>query len=154
MTDIHHRLGECGLALPVPPPPSANYVPFRLSGRFLFVAGQTCIIDEVPVVTGTLGRDLTIEQGQRAAEVCALNTLAQVGLACGGDFDRVTMLKLTGFIRSTDDFDRQPKVLNGASDLFVLALGEPGRHARAALGTNALPRHSPVEIETVWDLAP
>lgn len=151
---ISDRLATIGLSLPVPPTPKYSYVPYRISGNQLFVAGQTCIIDEVPVHTGTLGGNLTIEQGQRAAQVCALNALAVVSMACDGDFSRVRALKMTGYVRSTDDFDKQPLVLNGASDLLVLALGEDGKHVRAALGTNALPRHSPVEIEMLFELRP
>lgn len=152
MIDVVARLAAAGLKMPAPPTPSATYIPFRWCGPILFVAGQTCIVDEVPVVVGTLGDNVTIEEGARAAQVCALNVLAQVNVASAGDFERVTMLRMTGYIRSTNDFAKQPLVLNGASDLFVLALGERGRHARAAIGTNSLPRHSPVEIETQFEM--
>lgn len=152
MKNVISRLAAAGLTLPKAPTPTWNFVPFRRCGNMVFIAWQTCIIDEIPVHTGTLGLDLTIEEGQRAAQVCALNTLAQVAIACDGDFSKVTMLKMTGFIRGTDDFAMQAKVLNGASDLFVTALGERGRHARAAIGTNSLPRHSPVEIETIFEV--
>ena len=148
------RLAEIGLKLPTPPKPLFSYIPFRISGNQLYIAGQTCIVDEVPICTGTVGDDVTIEMGARAAQVCALNTLAVVGMACEGRFERVRALKLTGFIRCTADFDKQPLVLNGASDLLVVALGERGKHTRAALGTNSLPRHSPVEIETIFEIFP
>lgn len=153
MSEVIARLARAGLKLPTPPLPSGAYVPYRLSGNTLYVAGQTCIVNEVPVCAGVVGRDVSVEQAAEAARVCALNLLAQVGVACGSDFERVSALKITGFIRCTEDFTRQASVLNGASDLLVLALGEKGRHARSAIGTNALPRGSTVEVEGIFELA-
>jgi enamine deaminase RidA (YjgF/YER057c/UK114 family) len=152
MTDVASRLAGIGLKLPTPPLPSASYVPYRISGKHLYIAGQTCIVDEIPICTGTVGHDVSIEMASEAARICALNVLAQVGLACRGDFSRVSALKLTGYIRCTDDFTKQSLVLNGASDLLVLALGEKGKHVRAALGTNALPRGAPVEVEALFEI--
>jgi enamine deaminase RidA (YjgF/YER057c/UK114 family) len=152
MSNVVSRLARAGLKLPNAPQPAASYVPYRRSGNVLYVSGQTCVVDGVPVCTGIVGRDVSVERAAEAARVCALNVLAQVGAACQGDLDRVTVLKLTGYIRCTDDFTQQPAVLDGASDLLTLALGEKGKHARAAIGTNALPRGSTVEVEAIFEI--
>jgi enamine deaminase RidA (YjgF/YER057c/UK114 family) len=103
---------------------------------------------------GRLGAEVSVEDGRAIARICALNVLAQAKAACGGDLDRVKRcLKVVGFVACVDGFDRQPEVVNGASDLFVEALGEAGRHARSAVGTNALPRNVPVEVEAVFEIA-
>jgi enamine deaminase RidA (YjgF/YER057c/UK114 family) len=102
---------------------------------------------------GTLGRDFGVEQGQAAARLCAVNILAQAKAALGGDLDRIKRcVRLGGFVRSTDDFTGQPEVVNGASDLMVEAFGEAGKHARAAVGTNALPRGVAVEVEAIFEI--
>jgi enamine deaminase RidA (YjgF/YER057c/UK114 family) len=152
MPDVPSRLARAGLKLPHPSPPAASYVPYRISGNTLYIAGQTCIVDQTPVCIGTVGRDVTIEMASYAARVCAINVLAQVGAACHGEFDRVSALRITGYIRCTDDFTQQALVLNGASDLLILALGEKGQHTRAAIGTNALPRGSTVEVEGIFEI--
>ncbi|MGW1025623.1 RidA family protein [Streptomyces sp. NPDC002577] len=154
MSDIHTRLRERGLRIPEPLKPGGNYVPFVRSGRQLLVAGQICRTDEVVQYEGVVGVDLTVAQARQAAALCALNTLAVAGLACDGDFDRLRALKLTGYIRCGTDFADQALVMDGASDLLVLALGERGRHVRAAVGVAALPRRAPVEIETLFEVAP
>jgi enamine deaminase RidA (YjgF/YER057c/UK114 family) len=152
MTNIASRLARAGLELPSPPTPAASYVPYRISGKHLYIAGQTCVVDGAPICTGVVGRDVSVEMAFNAARVCALNVLAQVGEACQGDFDRVKALKITGYIRCADDFTQQAVVLNGASELLILALGDKGKHARAAIGTNALPRGSPIEIDAIFEI--
>lgn len=148
---IETRLAEMGLALPAAPSPAANYVPWVISGKQIFVSGQ---ISQGPegLITGTLGADLTVEQGAAAARACALSLLAQAKAALGGDFSRLKrVVKLTGFVNCTADFTDQPKVINGASDLFVAALGEAGRHARSAVGAPSLPLGVAVEIEAIFE---
>ncbi len=153
--DYDARLAELGIALPDAPAPVATYTPFRISGSLLFVAGQGPALIEGEPSFGTLGEDFTIEQGYAAARSCGLNILAQVKAASGGTLDRVSQcLKMTAFINSGDAFKDQPKVANGASDLFVEVFGDAGRPARAAVGVNTLPFNVAVEIETVWELAP
>ncbi|MFD2233364.1 RidA family protein [Phaeospirillum tilakii] len=150
---IDARLAELGLVLPTPAVAVANYLPFVVSGPLLFVSGQLPFADGKVAVTGRLGESVSIEDGQRAARLCAINLLAQARIAAGGDLDRVTRLvRLGGFVASTPDFTGQPQVLNGASDLFVAVLGEAGRHARAAVGVAALPLGAAVEIEAVFEL--
>ncbi|MCJ2065479.1 RidA family protein [Methylobacterium sp. J-088] len=144
------RLRAAGLMLPEPSRPAANYVPYTRAEPLLFISGQTPVLRGEPQYLGVVGEDVSIEQAQAAARLCALNILAQVHAALDGDLDRVRCLRLGGFVRCRPDFIRQPLVLNGASDLILLALGENGRHARTAVGTNALPRGVPVEVEAVF----
>ncbi len=144
------RLSAAGLTLPAPNPPAANYVPFTRAGALLLVAGQTPVVNGEPHFLGVVGESVTVEKAQAAARLCALNIMAQVHAALDGDLDRARCLRLGGFVRCRDDFTQQPRVLDGASDLLVLALGENGRHARTAVGTNALPRGVPVEIDAIF----
>ena len=152
MPSPHDRLKELGLELPKPPPALASYVPTRLvplsDGRaILYIAGQ------VPVqgdrrMTGRCPDEVSVEEAQAAAKVCALNVLAQIEAAAG--LDNVEhVAQVTGWVLSADGFGEQPRVLNAASDLIVDVLGERGRHTRAAVGANALPLSVTVEIAAV-----
>lgn len=154
MTDVPARLAAHGLSLPAAPAPAANYVPYVISGSHLWVSGQISR-DDGGLICGRLGADMSIEDGARAAQSCALALLAQAGAALGGDFGRIRrVVKLVGFVNSTPDFTDQPKVINGASDLMVAVLGDAGRHARSAVGVAALPLGVAVEIEAVFEIAP
>jgi enamine deaminase RidA (YjgF/YER057c/UK114 family) len=151
---IEARLKELGIVLPTPPAPAANYVPYAIGGNLAFIAGQIPFVDGEVRHKGRLGAEFSVEQGREIARICALNVLAQAKAACGGDLDRVKRcLKVVGFVACVDGFDRQPEVMNGASDLLVEVLGEAGRHARSAVGTNALPRNVPVEVEAIFEIA-
>jgi len=152
VTSPHARLRELGLELPAPPTAVASYVPTRLvpigeRKSLLYVAGQVPVQDGKRL-TGRCPDEVSVEEAQLAARVCALNLLAQMESAAGLD-NVEQVLQVTGFVLSTDDFGDQPKVLNGASDLLVDVLGEAGKHTRAALGTNALPFSVTVEIAAV-----
>jgi enamine deaminase RidA (YjgF/YER057c/UK114 family) len=152
VTSPHARLRELGLELPAPPTALASYVPTRLAaiggGRsLLFIAGQVSA-QGGKRLTGRCPDEVTVEQAQAAARVCALNLLAQMEAAAGLD-NVEQVMQITGFVLSTDDFGDQPKVLNGASDLIVEVLGEAGKHTRAALGTNALRFSVTVEIAAI-----
>ncbi|MFJ4208067.1 RidA family protein [Paenarthrobacter sp. NPDC089675] len=151
---IHERLANAGLNIPKSPKPAGTYVPYIKSGSQILVAGQTCLIDGVLQYEGVVGRELSLEDARAAARICALNVLAILSHACSGDFSRLRMLKMTGYVRCSPEFGDQTRVIDGASDLFMLALGGNGRHVRAALGTSALPRRAPVEIETLFELLP
>lgn len=154
-SDMTARLRAAGFELPVSTTPGGHYVPFTQAGDLVFVAGQTPVRDGVPQYLGTVGDTISIEQAQRAAEICALNVLGQLLAACAGDAGRVRRcLRLGVFERCRDDFTRQPQVADAASDLIVLALGEHGRHARTSVGSNALPRGVPVEIEAIFEISP
>jgi enamine deaminase RidA (YjgF/YER057c/UK114 family) len=151
---VQDRLKELGITLPTPAAPAANYVPFVLSGSKLYISGQLPVKDGV-MIKGHLGKDVSIEQGQEAAKLCAINILAQVNAALGGNLDRIVRCnKLGGFVASTPDFYDHPKVVNGASDFMVAALGDAGKHARAAVGVAALPFGVAVEVEAVFEVAP
>ena len=148
----HERLRELGLKLPAPPAAVASYVPTRIvpigeDRALLYVAGQISVEDGKHLV-GRCPDEVSIEEAQARARVCALNVLSQIEAAAGLD-NVEQLLQLTGFVLSADGFGDQPKVLNGASDLLMEVLGEAGRHTRAALGTNALPFSVTVEIAAV-----
>ncbi|MBB3992478.1 enamine deaminase RidA (YjgF/YER057c/UK114 family) [Sulfitobacter undariae] len=147
------RLTDQGITLPDASAPAANYVPFVQVGNIVYVSGQISRNDD-GLITGVLGDDMSIEDGAAAAKTCALQLLAQVKAACGGDMDRlVRVVKLTGFVNSTKDFTDQPKVINGCSDFLVEALGDAGRHARSAVSAVALPMGVAVEIEGIFEVS-
>ena len=150
---IDARLADLGLTLPAAPAPAANYVPFVRVGSLVHISGQISR-NGAGLMTGKLGLDLTPDEGALAAKACALALLAQINAACDGDWTRFRrMVKLTGFVNSTADFTDQPKVINGASDLLVAVLGEPGRHARSAVSAASLPLGVAVEIDAVFEIA-
>lgn len=153
MSVIEQRLAERGLALPEAPAPAANYVPFTTAGKLVFISGQLPLQGGGVAVAGRLGDGVTLEQGQAAARLCALNLLAQAKAAAGGDLDRLARcLKLGGFVACTADFTDHPKVVNGASDLVAEVMGEAGRHARFAIGAASLPLNAAVEVEGIFEL--
>ncbi|MCF8467198.1 MAG: RidA family protein [Sneathiella sp.] len=150
---IDTRLKELGINVPQAAAPAANYVPYVQSGNLVFISGQVPFVDGKLTYQGKVGADFTTEEGIACARVCALNIIAQVKAACGGDLDRVVRcVKLGGFVNCTDGFGEQPKVINGASDLMVEVFGDKGRHARFAVGTNALPMNVAVEIDAVFEI--
>ena len=147
---IAARLKELGIELAEPPKPVAAYVPFVITGGLIFVSGQVSALPSGVRYTGKVGFDLTVEQGHAAARLCGLNILSQLSAALDGDLDRVTrIVKLGGFVNCPDGFTQQPQVVNGASDLMVDVFGDAGRHARAAVGANALPLGMAVEVDAV-----
>ncbi|SMH47873.1 RidA family protein [Maritimibacter sp. HL-12] len=153
MSGFEARLAELGVTLPDAPAPAANYVPSVRSGNLVFISGQIPMRDGA-FVTGKLGADMDIDEGAAAAKLCAISLLAQVKAACGGDLDKLRrVVKLTAFVNSTTDFGDQPKVVNGASDFLVEALGEAGRHSRSAVSAASLPFGVAVEIEGIFEVA-
>ena len=147
------KLKELGLTLPDPPKPVANYVPVVRVGDLLFLSGVLPSRDGQLIMTGKLGGNLTIEHGIEASRVAVLNGLSIIRSAAGS-LDRVKQIvKMVGHIASAPGFTDQPQVLNGASDLLVSLFGDAGRHARVAVGAAELPRHAPVEIELIVELA-
>lgn len=151
---IEARLKQLDIVLPTPPAPVASYVPFVVSGNLVFVSGQITLAAGALHYVGRLGEDISLEDGKAAARLCAINVIAQVKAACGGDLDRVRRcVKVGVFVNAIADFGQHPEVANGASDLFVEVFGEAGRHARAAVGAGSLPRGVACEVEAVFEIA-
>ncbi len=152
MSKVEQRLAELGLSLPTPVSPIANYVPYVRSGNLVYISGQVSLGADGGIM-GTVGDDLTLEQGQAAARLCGLNLLAQMKAACGGDLDQVKrVVKLGGFVQGAASFIDIPSVVNGCSDLMVAAFDDAGRHARSAVGVYRLPRGFAVEVDAVVEV--
>ena len=153
MSTIETRLTALGVTLPDAQPPAANYVPFVQVGNQVYISGQISRDALGGLIIGKLGETMDVTQGAQAAKTCAIALLAQLKAACDGDLGRVVRaVKLVGFVNSTPDFVDQPKVINGASDFLVAALGEIGRHARSAVSAVALPLGVAVEIEAIFEV--
>jgi enamine deaminase RidA (YjgF/YER057c/UK114 family) len=147
------KLKDLGITLPTPPQPIANYVRAVQAGNFLFVSGHGPYNDGKIKIAGKVGREITVEEGYQVARNVGLNCLATVKAAIG-DLDKVRrVVKLLGMVHCTEDFKDQPTVINGCSDLMVEVFGEIGKHARSAVGMQALPNGIPVEIEMILEVA-
>jgi enamine deaminase RidA (YjgF/YER057c/UK114 family) len=147
------RLAALGLTLPAAAAPVANYLPFARCGSLLLISGQLPVANSAidPAHKGKLGTEVTLEAGQAAARVAALNVLAQAA-AAAGDLSKLRAVRLGGFVNCAPDFAQIPQVVNGASDLFAAVLGEKGKHARAAVGVAQLPLGAAVEIEATFEI--
>ena len=154
MSEIETRLSNMDITLPTPAAPVANYVPYTISGSQVFVSGQICFgLDGNLAYQGTIGADLSVEDGVQAARLCAINILAQVKSALDGDLERISRcLKLGGFVNAVPGFADHPAVINGASDFMVEALGDRGRHARFAVGAGSLPLNVAVEVDATFEI--
>ena len=151
---IEQRMAERGIVLPPAMRAMANYVPYTVTGRHVWVAGQGPFLDGKLHYNGRLGDNLTIDDGRACARIVGLNILAQVKAACGGDLDRVVRcVKLNGFVNSTPDFTQHPEVINGCSELMIEVFGEAGRHARVAVGAPILPMGTSVEIDGLFEIS-
>ena len=149
---VADRLRALGIELPAPAAAVANYIPVRISGNLAIVSGQLPMQAGAVRYQGKLGAGVSVEDGQAAARLCAINLLAQLHAACGG-LDRIAAcLRLGGFVACTPEFTDHPKVVNGASDLMVGVLGDAGRHARAAVGVPSLPLDAAVEVDGMFEL--
>lgn len=150
---IADRLSELGVILPAPFAPAANYMPTVVSGQHLYISGQLPLSEGGLTCKGHVGAEVTLDDAQAAARLCAINILSQAQSALG-DLDRIVrVVKLVGFVSSAPSFTDQPKVINGASDLMVQVLGDAGRHARSAVGVAALPLGAAVEVEAIIEFA-
>ena len=146
-------LKENNIILPEAADPVGSYVAAKIIGKLLYISGQISIGSDGKLIKGKLGKDLTVEDGYKAAERCALSIVAQVKKACGGDLSKIKQcVKLTGFVNSSEDFTDQPKVINGASDLIAKIFSEKGMHTRAAVSTNSLPLGVAVEVDAIFEL--
>jgi len=146
---LEQKLGEMGLELPEAAKPAFQYVPVSVHAGVAYVSGQLPKIDGEVRTFGKVGAEVSLEEAEEAARVCTLQGLACLIEAVGGSANIERILKVTGFVASAPGFNQQPKVLDAASYLLVEALGDAGRHARAAVGVAELPRNAPVEIEMI-----
>jgi enamine deaminase RidA (YjgF/YER057c/UK114 family) len=150
---IEKRLAELGIMLPTPAKPIANYVPWVKTGHLVYISGQGAMKDGKLEYTGRVGDTLSIENAIASARLTAINIIAHLRDACGGDLDRVKrIVKLLGLVNCTPAFSDHPKVINGASDLMVEVFGDKGRHARSAVGAPSLPFGLSVEIEAIAEI--
>jgi enamine deaminase RidA (YjgF/YER057c/UK114 family) len=146
------KLAELGLKLPNPPAAAGSYVPTVRTGNLLYCAGTICMVDGQMTHSGQVGKEQTVETAKKSAEICALNTLANIKAAVGS-LDKVARIVfVSGFVNAVDGFTDSPAVINGASDLFVKVFGDAGKHARAAVAVNGLPRGSTTEVQIVAEV--
>ena len=151
--DVNSKLEELNIQIDEVSPPAGSYVPFVISNNLVFISGQLPFINGKLTIKGKVGDSVSIDDGIKMAEACAKALLSQLKSACGGNLNKVKrVVKLGGFVASTPDFIDQPKVINGASDLFVKIFGEKGKHSRFAVGTASLPLNVPVEIEGIFEI--
>jgi enamine deaminase RidA (YjgF/YER057c/UK114 family) len=151
--NFENKIKELKINLPEAKPPVGSYVATKIVGNLLYISGQISISEKGELIKGKIGRDLSVEEGYKAAERCGLSIISQAKVACNGDLSKIkTCIKLTGFVNYTDNFIDQPKVINGASDLIASVFGEAGMHTRAAVSTNSLPLGVAVEIDAIFEL--
>ena len=150
---IEKKLKDLNIELPKAPSPVGAYVAFKKVNNLLFISGQLPIMNNGEIMKGKIGDNLTLEDGQKAAKLCVINILAQAKKAMDGDINKIkNCVKITGFVNSSDDFIDQPKVINPASETLAAVFGDNGKHARAAVSTNALPLRVPVEIDAIFEI--
>ena len=147
------KIKELKIELPEAKPPVGNYVATKISGKLLYVSGQISINEKGELIKGKVGKDLDVDSGYNAAKRCALSIISQIMKACDNDLTKIkSCIKLTGFVNSTDNFQDQPKVINGASDLISSVFGDAGMHTRAAVSVNSLPLGVAVEVDAIFEL--
>lgn len=152
MSAVEDRLAEIGITIPDVVPPVASYLPATRSGNYVYTSGQLPFVAGELIAAGILGKDIDEETAAKCAEQCAVNAIAAAKSVIG-DLDKVVrVVKVVGFVASTPEFTKQPVVINGASDLFIKAFGDAGKHARSAVGVAALPLNTPVEVEVIFEV--
>ena len=151
--NFENKIKELKINLPEAKPPVGSYVATKIVGNLLYISGQISISKNGELIKGKVGKDLSIDDGYKAAERCGLSIISQAKVACDGDLSKIkSCVKLTGFVNSTDSFTEQPKVINGASDLIASVFGKAGMHTRAAVSTNSLPLGVSVEVDAIFEL--
>tara|TARA_B100000809_G_scaffold242180_1_gene266024 strand:- start:412 stop:873 length:462 start_codon:yes stop_codon:yes gene_type:complete len=152
--DIEKKLKELNIKLPNAPEPVGAYVAFKKIDKLLFISGQLPIDQDGKMIKGKIGKDLTLEDGQKASKLCAINILSQAKKAMNGDLNKIkNCIKITGFVNSIDNFIDQPKVINPASETLSEVFGDKGKHARAAVSANSLPLGAAVEIDAILEVS-
>ena len=150
---VNENLSKLNLIIPKAPDPVGAYVAFKKVNNFLFISGQLPISNDGKMIKGKIGKDLTLEDGQKASKLCVINILAQVKKALNGDLDKVkNCIKITGFVNSSADFSDQPKIINPASETLSAVFGANGKHTRVAVSANSLPLGAAVEIDAIFEL--
>ena len=150
---IEDKLKELKIMLPNAPDPVGAYVAYKKVGNLLFISGQLPISPDGKLIKGKIGKDLSIEEGQKASKLCVINILAQLKKALDGNINKVkNCIKITGYVNSSDDFIEQPKIINPASETLSAVLGDGGKHSRAAVSANSLPLGAAVEIDSIFEL--
>ncbi len=150
MHTFETNIKQLGIIIPDISAPLANYVPYKVSDNILYISGQGPVSESKLVYKGKVGEDISIDDGIKAAELCCINIIAALKKSINGDWNRLdSFLKLGGFVNCNNNFYDQPKIINGASDLLVKIFGDQGRHARFAVGSNALPMNISVEIDAI-----
>ncbi len=153
MNNLNDKLKQLGIELEKPSVPAANYIPYNVVGNLVFISGQLPFQNGQIPIKGIVGKDVTMEQGIKMAELCALALLSQVKNACDDDLNRVVkVIKLGGFVACLPNFTQHPEIINGASDLMVKVFGDKGKHSRFAVGVPSLPRNAPVEVEGIFEI--
>ena len=151
--NIDDKLKELNISLPKAPDPVGAYVAFKKVDKLLFISGQLPIDINGKMIKGKIGKDLTLEDGQKASKLCIVNIIAQAKKAMDGDLNKIkNCIKITGFVNSTDNFTDQPKIINPASETLSSVFGNNGKHARAAVSTNSLPLGAAVEIDAIFEV--
>lgn len=151
--NTEEKLTELNIQLPEAPAPVGAYVAYKKTGSLLFISGQLPISTDGNIIRGKIGKNLSLEDGQKASRLCILNILAQAKKAMDGDLDKIkNCIKITGFVNSSDDFTDQPKVINPASEILSSVFADNGKHARAAVSTNSLPLGASVEIDAIFEI--
>ena len=154
MGDIENKIKSLNIVLPEPKAPVGSYVATKIVGKLLFISGQVSIDNNSKLITGKVGKELSNDEGYKAAERCGLSIVAHVKNACGGDLNKVkSCVKLTGYVNSTNDFKDQPKIINGASDIIAKIFEEKGEHTRAAVSVNSLPLGVAIEVDAIFELS-
>ena len=151
--NFENKIKELKIDLPDAKPPVGSYVATKIVENLLYISGQISISENGELIKGKVGKNLSIDDGYKAAERCGLSIISQAKVACHGDLSKIkSCIKLTGFVNSTESFIEQPKVINGASDLIASVFGEAGMHTRAAVSTNSLPLGVSVEVDAIFEL--
>ena len=152
MNQVDKKLEELNIKVPDAPAPVGAYVAFKIVNNLIYISGQLPIDSDGKLIKGKIGKEIDIEEGQKASRLCVINILAQAKKAMNGDLSKIkNCIKITGFVNSTDDFIDQPKVINPASELLTTVFGDKGKHARAAVSTSSLPLGASVEIDAIFE---
>ncbi len=150
---IDEQLKKLNIKIPDAPNPVGAYVAYKKIGKLLYISGQLPIDNDGKIMKGKIGKDLSLEDGQKASRLCVINILAQAKKAMNGDLSKIkNCVKITGFVNSTNDYIDQPKVINPASETLSAVFGDQGKHTRAAVSTNSLPLGVPVEIDAIFEI--